>query len=96
MPDTPWIEFAAAVGAITDRDPSELTPEMLVIGDLGLDSFGLSELIVSLIVDFGFDELSDGLDARNWDLATLGELAAEFAARSLESARTEFVIDFQE
>lgn len=96
MPDTSWIEFAAAVGEITDRDPSELTPEMLIIGDLGLDSFGLSELIVSLIVDFGFDELSDHLDARNWDLVTLGELAAEFAARSLEAARTEFVIDFQE
>jgi acyl carrier protein len=72
-----WERFAEGIATMHGIDLTTVTRATYLVGDLGLDSLALTELVVMLIEDFGMDSLSLELDGRQWTDATVGDLYDE-------------------
>ena len=77
-----WDDFAVAVAAIVHIPVEAAQRDTRLVGDVGLDSLGLTELIVALIIDFEMESLSNGLEERDWNEVTIGSLYDEYLRES--------------
>ena len=72
-----WDQFAAIVAEVVAEDePLERSTSLM--GDLGVDSLQLVELVVVLIDGCGMDRMADELPDRDWSTITIGELYDEY------------------
>jgi acyl carrier protein len=81
-----WPEYRAAVASCAFVSAEAVSPAMRLDQDLGLDSLALTELVVVLIVDFGWDALGEDLEEREWKGTTVGELFGELIDAKNSSA----------
>lgn len=56
----------------TARDIDDLSENMNLIGDIGLNSLDMAQLVTSLELEFGVDPFSDGVTVA--DLQTVGNI----------------------
>jgi acyl carrier protein len=73
-----WQEFSDGVAGAARVPQARITPGTRLIEDLDLDSLALTEVIVVLISDFGFEQLDDELGDRVWEGVTVGDLFDEY------------------
>ena len=74
-----WREFQHDLAAAGGVAPDAVLAESTLVGDLGLDSLALTEVVALLAVEYGVDTLSDGLDERAWEALTAGDLYAAYS-----------------
>jgi acyl carrier protein len=85
-----WEEFANAI-ALAGKLPAEnVRQDQRLLEDLGLDSLGLLEVIVFLVVDCGMEALADELPERDWRGVSAGELYREYREGVPPPRREEF------
>lgn len=72
-----WEDFAAVVAAIAEIDAAAIQRDSRLIGDLGLDSLALVELVVTLVERYEMVRLVDELEQRDWTTTTVGQLFDE-------------------
>jgi Phosphopantetheine attachment site len=75
--DEGWEEFRARLSELTGVPLEDVTPAARLVEDLGLDSLGITEVAVLLLVDYELDGLSDGLQRSGWDGVTAGDVYEE-------------------
>jgi acyl carrier protein len=69
-----WTTFLCAVKPALP--PAVLGPDTRLVDDLALDSLALTEFLVFLIVDLGWEQIEGDLEARDWTGATLADVHA--------------------
>jgi acyl carrier protein len=90
-PKRSWDDFAATVAGIARVPVEGVRRDTRLVGDLGLDSLALTEVIVALIVDFDMEALSTELEERDWGAVTIGSLYDEYL--SIREPRERFRIE---
>jgi hypothetical protein len=93
-----WAEYVGMVGALAGVPPDHVQADALIVGDLGLDSVGVAELVVGLLQDANQVDFDHLLTSRRWEAETVLSLfeAARAApvwrpADPPSSGRTAFV-----
>jgi acyl carrier protein len=89
--DLRWAEFTAAIAEVARVPADAIAPGTRLIGDLGLDSLALAELVVLLLTEIGVPSLEDELAGREWEQATVGELFAEYQRGDRPPRGSQFV-----
>jgi acyl carrier protein len=69
-----WEPFATIVADAADVDLDRVSSSTRLIEDLNLDSLALFEVVASLLLDYGLEELPDDLQRGDWSGVTAGEL----------------------
>ena len=69
-----WEGFAGVVASVVGTERGPVRRETRLIGDLGMDSLDLTELIAALAEETGSPALADGLEQKDWLTATAGDL----------------------
>jgi acyl carrier protein len=82
-----WLEFRAAIADACRLPAEDIGREMMLIGDLGLDSLALSELALVLIVDLHMVSIADGLEECRWESLSVGSLYDQWLREVPPSAR---------
>jgi acyl carrier protein len=75
--DAEWMKFAVLLADAAERPVETIAPTSRLVADLDLDSLGLAQLVVDLLVDFSTPTLANGLAQRHWNEITAGELFTE-------------------
>ncbi|MGP0050187.1 MAG: phosphopantetheine-binding protein [Solirubrobacteraceae bacterium] len=79
-------EFAAAIANVARLDTAAVSPESLLIADLGLDSLGVAELVVVLAERFDMAGLAASAGDRPWRTLTVADLFGEYLTGDAPSA----------
>ncbi len=87
-----WERFRAAIAEVADAPPDAVTLKSRLIEDLGVDSFGLAELVAVLLVDLAMSSLESDLVDREWERLTVGELFEEYLGQERPAGGPEFVM----
>lgn len=77
-----WEGFAATLGELTTVDATSIGREARLIEDLDIDSLGLIELVVAMVNEYSL-AIPNGLDARQWEGLTAGQLFDAVSAGAL-------------
>jgi acyl carrier protein len=72
-----WERFATTVADAAEVGPGGVSPATRLVEDLNLDSLALLELVVTLLVDYGLEELPPEFERANWNGITVGRLYDE-------------------
>ena len=75
---TGWDDLVAAIAEIARIPPARVEPNASLIGDLVLDSFGLTEVAVLLSVEYGMEQW---LGERDWSGLTVRDLYDAYKRR---------------
>jgi len=70
-----------AVAEIAGVDPATVGPSSRLVEDVGLDSFGLLELMLACETDLGMNKLGEDLEQRNWSGVTVQQLYEQYTPR---------------
>jgi acyl carrier protein len=87
-----WAEFAAAIAEVAHAPAETIAPGTRLIGDLGLDSLALAEVIVLLLTELDVPSLDGDLSGREWEQVTAGELFEEYRRGERPPRGAQFVI----
>jgi acyl carrier protein len=77
-PHMNWEDFAHAVAEVAGADSSQVGHRTRLVGDLGLDSLALTEVLVMLMVDLQMTSVADQLAERDWGRVTVGDLYEKY------------------
>ena len=75
--DEAWEEFRARLAELAGVPVGDVTPGSRLVEDLGLDSLGVTEVAVLLLVDYELEGLSDELQRSGWEGVTAGDVYEE-------------------
>ncbi len=73
-PSGTWETFRSGVAEIADVPSNSVGQDTRLIGDLGMDSVALTELVTMLVDDFDIPELAHQLADNDWGTVTVGEV----------------------
>jgi acyl carrier protein len=73
-----WDRLVADLSEIAEVPPAAVHQDSQLIEDLALDSFALTELVLTLIDQYGMETLSEDLEGRRWNGVTAGQLYREW------------------
>lgn len=87
-----WESFAELVAQAGGVPVDKVTQEARLLEDLNLDSFALTEVLVSLLLDLEMRSLERDLNRREWRQVTVGELYTEYVRNEAPPRGDQYVI----
>jgi acyl carrier protein len=76
--DTEWLSFKQRLAEATRMPAEEISPGAHLVGNLGLDSLALAELVMSLREAYESPNRQIQLEGRNWETITVAQLFEDF------------------